>query len=44
MLLWKLFYNVQVHDISTLYTLNLHNIICQFYLSKSREKVNIFVL
>lgn len=31
-------YNIYVFQINTLYTLTLHNVICQLYLSKTGEK------
>jgi len=33
-LLWLTFCNIYAHQIMTLYTLNLHNVMCQLYLNK----------
>ena len=39
-------YNIAIYDnqINTLYTLNLHNVICQLYLNKSGQKEDIGLL
>lgn len=37
-LLWSPFHNIYIYQIITLYTLNLHNVLCQLYLNKAWEK------
>ena len=35
-----IFFNIEMFKINTLYTINLHNIICQLYLNKTGKIIS----
>ena len=41
---WQPFYNIQVFQIITLYTLHLHNVICQLHVTKAGKTKSVLAL
>lgn len=36
-----LLYNIYLHQIIMMYTLNVHNVICQLHINKTRKKIRL---